>query len=175
MPVAGLEKSPYCRTRLAAELPWVKIYDDMAELPNEAFSGVVALHVFEHITDGELSLTLARLHSSLRPDGRLLCVMPDADGRGRHLKGAGWSGFGDPTHVNLKSALGWRVFFEGSGFQVLRCGTDGLWDFPYRQEWPLWCNYLRFAWGAALQFMSGRLLLPVGAGESVIFLLRRQS
>jgi hypothetical protein len=131
--------------------------------------------VFEHIPDEDLLVTLAKLHSCLRPDGRLLCVMPDPGGRGRQLKGTGWSGFGDPTHVNLKSAQGWQQFFANNGFQVLRCGTDGLWDFPYRPEWPLWCNYLKYAWGTALQFMAGRLLLPAGSGESVIVLLQRPS
>ena len=83
-------------------------------------------------------------------------------------------GFGDPTHVNLKAAQEWRAFFERNGFRVLRCGTDGLWDFPYRPEWPRWANYLRYAGGTALQFAAGRLLLPAGAGESVILLLQRQ-
>lgn len=172
MPVAGFELSGYCRERLIDELPEVPVHASVSALPKSAFSGVVALHVFEHIPDNDLVEILRKLHASLRPDGRLLCVMPDAGGRGMRLKGSGWSGYCDSTHINLKTADEWQEFFSRNGFCVIQSGTDGLWDYPYSNR-GLWLDYLRYAWGTVLQFLLGRLLLPVGSGESVVFLLQR--
>lgn len=172
--VAGLEKSEYCRQQLAAALPGVTIHSEEAKLPRDFFCGVVSLHVFEHIIDSELRTILRQLHASLKTGGRILCVMPDAGGKGVRLKGENWSGYGDPTHVNLKTASDWQEFFSANGFKVLKCGTDGLWDFPYRREGPLWFDYCQHACGTVLQFLFGRLILPLGSGESVILLLQKE-
>ena len=171
--VAGLELSGYCRERLESDLPEVPVYAEVSVLPKDTFSGVVALHVFEHIPDVELTGVLHELHKSLRPEGRMLCVMPDAGGRGMRLKGSNWSGYHDSTHVNLKTAKEWQDFFFLNGFSVMHSGTDGLWDFPYSYRW-VWLDCLRYAWGTVFQFLLGRLLLPVGSGESVVFLLQRE-
>lgn len=173
-PAAGLETSAYCRVNLGQTLPDVPLYDTADKLPNKWFSGVVALHVFEHLADGDLERTLERLSSSLRPGGRVLCAMPDAGGRGHRLKGSSWSGFRDPTHVNLKSSAEWAAFFSQNGWRVVKTGTDGLWDFPYSKERPVWLDQLHRAWGTLFQFLLGRLVLPAGWGESVIFLLQKE-
>ncbi len=175
MTVAGLELSEYCREHLVDVLPGLSVHAEVSTLPKDTFSGIVALHVFEHIADGDLTDVLKMLHESLKSNGRLLCVMPDAGGRGRELKGDDWSAYRDPTHVNLKSASEWQIFFAQRGFQILHTGTDGLWDFPYRRHWPAWTNYLRFAWGTVFQFLLGRLLLPVGSGESVVLLMQKEA
>lgn len=80
----------------------------------------------------------------------------------------------DPTHVNLKSASEWQEFLACNGFRVLRSGTDGLWDFPYHEGRPVWLDRLRHAWGTGVQFLLGRLVLPVGSGESVILLMQKE-
>lgn len=172
--VAGLELSEFCRVRLNIDLPNVTVYEDVSTLPVETFSGIVALHVFEHIPDHDLTEILAKLRLSLKPGGRILCVMPDVAGRGKVLKGENWSAYRDPTHVNLKSYSEWQNFFVLNGFRILRCGTDGLWDFPYKHHWPIWAEYCIYAWGTIFQFLLGRLILPVGSGESVVFLLQSE-
>lgn len=173
MPVAGLETSDWCRNHLGRVLPGVPLYSHVNALPLLHFSGVVALHVFEHITDGDLENVLKRLSESLRPSGRILCVMPDAGGLGYALKGRDWSGFRDPTHINLKSYCEWEAFFVANGWRVIRMGADGLWDFPYTPGWPVRLDQVRRAWGTLFQFLLGRLVLSAGRGESVIFLLEK--
>lgn len=174
MPVSGFENSSYCRLILQKDLPGVPIHQDLQELAADTYQGIVALHVFEHISDSELQTVLKTFRLSLKSSGKILCVMPDSGGRGRCLKGEAWSGFRDPSHINLKTADEWQAFFVGNGFRIVKQGTDGLWDFPYKVQWPRWLNLVRFAWGTVFQFLLGRLLLPAGSGESAIFLLAKK-
>lgn len=174
MQVAGLEVSPWCLNDLARQVPGVPIFNDVRKIPANYFSGVVALHVFEHIDDGELEGVLERLSASLLPSGRILCVMPDVGGRAQKLKGKAWSGFRDQTHINLKSSSEWETFFSHQGWTVDRRGTDGLWDFPYTSGCHMRLDQLRRAWGTLFQFFVGRLILPAGSGESAILLLQKK-
>jgi hypothetical protein len=81
-------------------------------------------------------------------------------------------GFADPTHINLKPHVQWREFLTERGFVVEREGTDGLWDVPYGRL-PKLLDAARHAVPAFAQFLSGRLVLPAGTGESSVFVLRR--
>ena len=81
-------------------------------------------------------------------------------------------GFADPTHINLKPHAQWREFLTGRGFVVEREGTDGLWDVPYSRL-PKLLDAARYAVPSFAQFVSGRLVLRPGTGESSIFVLRR--
>ena len=90
--VADLEQSDYCRSLLSRDLPGAQIFDNLTSLPAGAIAGVMDLYVFEHIPDAALFATLAGLRVCLLPQGRLLCVMTDAAGRGRQLKGERWRG-----------------------------------------------------------------------------------
>jgi hypothetical protein len=127
--------------------------------------------VVEHLTDDDLATTFAAWRRTLRPDGRAVVVTPDLAGRGRALAGPRWVGLADATHVNLKSHAQWRALLAAHGFEVLREGTDGLWNVPYgRRLVP--SDAVRAA-PALAQYLAGRLLLPPGAGESGVLVVRR--
>lgn len=169
--VAGFDLSSHARTTAKNNVPSLTVYDDNIQIPDQSFSGIVSLHVLEHIEESDLNLVLNCWHRVLLPQGRVLCVVPDALGRGRSLAGKNWTGYGDPTHVSLLGHNVWSEHFASSGFSVKQIGTDGLWCLPYREGKSKIQDGLRFSIPTVLQFLSGRLILPAGHGESAIFLL----
>lgn len=152
-------------------MPGITVYAWEDKIPEALFSGIVALHVLEHIDRALLPATLASWRRSLVTRGRVLCVVPDATGRGHCLSGKRWIGFGDPTHVTLTGWREWSDLFISAGFMVHRVGTDGLWNIPYRVGNGKLLDGLKFSIPTVVQFLVGRLILPAGSGESAVFLL----
>jgi len=171
--VAGYDLSPHALGAASTNVPAMTVYTHEDQIPTGFFSGIVSLHVLEHIERSILPSVLAHWHRALLPQGRVLCVVPDADGRGHSLAGKHWTSFGDPTHVTLMGHIEWRDLFVSSGFSVCRIGTDGLWSLPYREGKGKIEDGLRFSIPTLVQFLAGRLLLPAGSGESAIFLLEK--
>jgi hypothetical protein len=120
--------------------------------------------------DSTLHVTLELMKQALVPGGRILCVVPELEGRGHALKNDSWCGFRDPSHINLKTSSLWIKLFREVGFTIVKAGTDGLWDFPYTQSGHL-INLIRYAPATLLQFLLGRLVLPVSSGESLVIIL----
>lgn len=169
--VDGFEVSSHGQRHTQSLLPGTQLYSTLDEPPSDTYVGITALHVLEHISDEELVRVLASWKRVLISKGRILCVVPEVGGRGHQLKGKHWIGYGDSTHINLKQREAWKAFFAEHGFQVIKSGTDGLWDFPYRKDCPRVVDFLLHAPGTLLQFLAGRLLLREGRGESLILLL----
>lgn len=167
-PASGFEVSEYsaCTARGIAE--GCEIYTTLADIPSEHFGGITAVHVLEHLTDDVASEVLTTWQRALRPGARVLVVMPDPSGRARDLAGGRWTGFQDATHINLKPHAEWRAVFQSAGFDVLREGSDGLWNVPYGRL-PKVVDFR--AAPAFAQFVAGRLVLRPGAGESSVFIL----
>jgi SAM-dependent methyltransferase len=171
-PAAGFEISEYSARTARANAPGSVVTTDPAELGDAAFGALTAIHVLEHLDDAVASETLTTWRRVLRPGGHALVVMPDPAGRGRHLAGEAWMGFADPTHINLKPHSAWREFLTAHGFTVEREGSDGLWDVPYSRL-PKLLDAGVHAVPAFVQFLSGRMILQPGSGESSLFVLRR--
>lgn len=171
-PAAGFEISEYSAERARRTAPGCEIHTEVAALPTSSFGALTAIHVLEHLTDEVAAETLGNWWRVLRPGGHALVVMPDPAGRGRRLAGANWMGFADPTHINLKSHAAWRDVLTGHGFVVEREGSDGLWNVPYSRL-PKLLDAGVHAVPAFVQFLSGRMLLRPGSGESSLFVLRR--
>ena len=170
-PAAGFEVSEWSVAAARATAPGVPVYGDAAALPSAAFRSLVAVHVLEHLDDDAVTAALATWRRVLVRGGRALVATPDLAGRGHALAGPRWMGFADPTHVNLKPHARWRELLVANGFEVLREGSDGLWNVPYGAR-PGPRDLVRAAPSLA-QYLAGRLVLAPGAGESALFVVQR--
>jgi SAM-dependent methyltransferase len=170
--VEGFEVSAYGRERAKELVPQSVFYSDLAEIPNNRYEGITALHVLEHLDDATLHETLAVWNRALSTGGRVLCVVPELDGRGHRLKKDAWCGFGDPSHSNLKTREMWLLLFRSMGFTIIATGTDGLWDFPYYRK-NRHMDIILHGAPTLIQFLLGRLVLPVSSGESLVVIMER--
>jgi SAM-dependent methyltransferase len=167
---AGFEISPYSAATARRTAPDCPVYTTMDEIPSGTYQGLTAVHVLEHLDDATAADVLACWRRVLVPGGRALVVMPDPAGRARALAGDGWTGYQDPTHINLKPHAEWREFLVRAGFRVLREGSDGLWNVPYGRL-PKLLDAGVHAIPSFGQFLAGRLFLRPGSGESSVFVL----
>jgi len=170
-PAAGFEISPYSAAASRRTAPGSTIYTATDDIPDASFGALTAVHVLEHLDDDTAAATLACWRRVLVPGGRALVVMPDPAGRARALAGDAWTGYQDPTHINLKPHEQWRRFLVDGGFDVLREGSDGLWNVPYGRL-PTLVEAGRYAVPSLAQFLAGRLFLRPGSGESSVFVLQ---
>ena len=171
--VSGYDLSPHAREAARINFPGLTVYNNQNDIPESYFSGIVSLHVLEHIEKSELVTVLNKWHRALLPGGRVLCVMPDADGRGHSLAASRWTGFGDLGHVTLMGHRSWSELFTANGFIVNKIGTDGLWCLPYREGRSKFCDGIKYSMPTVIQFLFGRLILAAGSGESAVFLLEK--
>ncbi|MGX7681455.1 methyltransferase domain-containing protein [Jatrophihabitans sp. DSM 45814] len=169
---SGFEISQYSAEIARRHAPDSTIYTDVADIPASSIGGVTAVHVLEHLSDDIADQAIETWRRILKPRGRALVVMPDPAGRARRMTQERWNGFSDPTHINLKPHAEWRSFLQSRGMRVLREGSDGMWNVPYRKL-PKLVDAGLHAGPALAQFLSGRLFLREGSGESSIFVLER--
>lgn len=167
---AGFEVSEYSAGLSRRTAPASTVHTTLDDVPSGAFRGLTAIHVLEHVDDATAGEVLDCWRRVLVPGGRALVVMPDPAGRARALAGPGWTGYQDPTHINLKPHADWRRFLTDAGFTVLREGSDGLWNVPYGRLPKLFDAGLH-AVPSLTQFLAGRLFLRPGSGESSVFVL----
>ena len=166
----GLEVSEFSAAEARKNSPRSVVFTDPVRLPTGTYQRFTAIHVVEHLDDATLRSLLTEVRRSAAPGARYLVVTPDADGRAHSLHGSRWNALTDPTHINLKSHDEWRSLFRAEGFTIEREGSDGLWNVPYSSS-PKVVDGIRYAVPMALQFLSGRLFLAPGSGESALFVL----
>lgn len=167
---SGFEISPWSAATARKTAPGCAVYSASDEIPRAAFRGLTAIHVVEHLDDTTGPAVLASWRRVLVPGGRALIVTPDPSGRAHALAGRNWSGFSDPTHINLKPHADWHRLLRESGFTVVREGSDGLWNVPYgRMPRPI--DAAVHALPSLMQFLAGRLFLRPGSGESSVFVV----
>jgi SAM-dependent methyltransferase len=172
-PASGFEISPYSARRAEQTAPGCTVYSELAAIPDSSFGALVAIHVVEHLDEPTLADVLAAWRRVLKPGGRALVVTPDRDGRASTREGATWRAMEDPTHINVKSHAQWQGVLGGAGFTVLREGSDGMWNVPYGRA-PKLVDAAFYAVPSLLQFLSGRLWLAPGTGESALFVIQKQ-
>jgi len=170
----GVEVSAFSAAVARETSPSSRIYADPKELDRNRYSRVTIIHVVEHLDDASLREMLAAVRSSTKADARWLVVTPDLGGAAHALHGERWNAFTDATHINLKTHAEWKAFFEGEGFDVVREASDGLWNNPY-STLPAVVDRARYSLPMAAQFLSGRMFLRPGSGESALFVLRSRS
>ncbi|MGV8864886.1 MAG: class I SAM-dependent methyltransferase [Pseudomonas sp.] len=168
----GVEASDWARHQVATT--GAMVHASSGSIETGSLTGIISVHVVEHIPDDQLREVLSEWRRILQPSGRALVVTPDAGGYAARVKGNRWVALTDPTHINLKTHEQWVSMFEGNGFDVVRAAADGLWDFPYRISGLGKAEVFLLGWPTLAQFILGRLLLKPGTGESSIFLLQRR-
>ncbi|WP_127792918.1 bifunctional 2-polyprenyl-6-hydroxyphenol methylase/3-demethylubiquinol 3-O-methyltransferase UbiG [Agromyces sp. LHK192] len=167
----GIEVSEFAAQTARQTSPASRVYRDAVELERGRYTRITSIHVVEHLPDDVLRRVIAEVRASATPDARWLVVTPDLGGAAHRRHGDAWLAFTDPTHVNLKSHGQWREFFEDEGFDILRESSDGLWNNPY-SSLPGVIDRARFSLPMAAQFLTGRLFLRPGSGESSVFILQ---
>ena len=169
----GLEVSTWAADTARRTAPPCPVFDDPDDLSTDGFAVLTAVHVLEHLDDTAATAAATTWRRVLRPGGRALVVTPDLAGRGVALCGPQWLGYRDPTHINLKPHAQWRAFLVEHGFDVLREGSDGLWNVPYGRL-PRLLDAAVHAGPSLAQFLAGRLFLAPGSGESSVFVVQRR-
>ena len=101
-------------------------------LRSASVDAVVALDVLEHVDDAWAAVEEAS--RVLAPGGFLVISVPNTTGLGARVKrprGQNWFGDRDRTHTSLLDPNEWRAAIANSRLEVLRIGSDFLWDTPY--------------------------------------------
>jgi len=171
-PASGFEISAFSAASARRTAAGCPVHMTLEDIPRAQFRALTAIHVLEHLDDETAAAVLTCWRWVLVPGGRALVVMPDPAGKARALSGEGWTGYQDPTHINLKPHAQWRQFLVDAGFTVLREGSDGLWNVPYGRL-PKLLDAGLHAVPSLAQFLAGRLFLRPGSGESSVFVVER--
>ncbi len=136
------------------------------------FGVVIIKHVVEHLRDPERAI--AELGRVLAPGGILILATPNLDSLLKPLKGDGWIGYQDPTHIALKPPAEWLSLVDRAGMRVRRVFADGFWDVPYVPLVPAILQKLFFGSLGGLQAISGFVFLPMRWGESIMVIAEKQ-
>ncbi|MGH9661243.1 MAG: class I SAM-dependent methyltransferase, partial [Bryobacteraceae bacterium] len=116
----GLDVSP-----AAARVAWARngvpaFCATLTSAPLRAAScaAITLFHVLEHLHDPRACLEAAR--DLLRPDGRLIVQVPNADGWQFLLFGENWNGIDAPRHLVHFRASDLESMLDRAGFEILR-------------------------------------------------------
>jgi 2-polyprenyl-3-methyl-5-hydroxy-6-metoxy-1,4-benzoquinol methylase len=158
--------------RLASGLDTVLVASAV-ELPFEDnfFSVVACLDVVEHLERPEAALR--EFKRVLTPGGALVISTPNPASLGHRIKGSSSFIYRDETHVSVRSVADWRHSLSTAGFDVIRDGTDTLWDTPYlprvpaRVQWPFFIGLAQVMWAM-------RPMYPWRLGENYVCLARER-
>lgn len=151
---------------------------DAQALPyaEKLFHAIIAFDMIEHL--GVPEKFLSEAFRVLRDDGIVILTTPNPDSLGARLKGRKgdsgcvWFGHLDESHINIRRITDWRDSFLSCGFEIVRDGTDFLWDTPYFGTIPALLQRVLFS---GTQWIGTRLVgfLPWHLGENYVAILRR--
>ena len=138
----------------------------------EYFVGIVALHVFEHLTDLQVGETIELFEKMLKTGGQVLISTPALNGFAHKMQGQDWIAFEDKTHINIKNSQEWIELFQAKGFKLNKGFSDGFYDFPYKTAFfgrNLWLLLT-----TALNLLSANPILDINKGENNIFIFEKE-
>lgn len=116
------------RSELSAEIHVANVED--LQLPGESFDLITMSHCLEHTySPGHV---LQQIHGWLKPNGRLLLMVPNYDSLDRRLFGERWLGFEVPRHLYHFDQRSIRRLLEQHGYVVLAIGASAQPDVVIR-------------------------------------------
>jgi SAM-dependent methyltransferase len=157
------------------------------ELPfhDDYFDIITAFDIVEHLENPEVFFREAsRL---LKKDGMLLISTPNPASLGARIKNKTenakdpnlpskpsyvWIGCVDKTHITILTPEEWSGIVRRNGFDIVRQGTDFLWDVPYTKYVPYsiqWLILMGLTW--ILVWLNG--LYPWKFGENYVCVARK--
>jgi SAM-dependent methyltransferase len=136
--VLGLDVSAAAlgSARRVHHLPVVLGRLDAAPLAEGSLDAITMFHVLEHLYDPGAYLDAAR--RLLKPGGRLIVQVPNAESWQFHLFGAAWYGLDAPRHLVTFGAGQLRGLLERRGFAVVRRRDFCLRDNPTSLVSSVW-------------------------------------
>ncbi|MGD0574215.1 MAG: class I SAM-dependent methyltransferase [Anaerolineales bacterium] len=171
----AVDVNPWALGQVRQVAPRTRVNEASAEcLPyrEESFDVVIIKHIVEHLVHPDQAVH--ELGRVLVPGGTLILSTPNLSSLLRPLKGEGWIGFRDPTHISLKPPDEWlELVNRVAGVRVLRVLSDGFWDAPYLPVLPAIVQKIVFGSLGGVQAMSGWIFLPLRWGESMIAIGRK--
>ena len=138
--------------------------------PEDHFDVLVCIDVVEHLTSPEDFLREA--HRVLREHGLLLISTPNPCSFGARRKGSRSFIHRDATHISVHPPEMWRGLIQKTCFQLIRDGTDGLWDPPYFARLPIGLQRAAFL-GSAYCLWAFTWALGWPYGENYLALARK--
>jgi len=156
------------RTVTTATVECADVTQALARRADEAFDGVIAFDVLEHLPEDDIPRVLCDVRRVLRPGGLLFVSVPNTMCWSRRLKQDAWFGLRDATHVSLLAPSRWLELIGGH-LSLVATGGDGLWDVPYLPGLPRRLQTALFGWTQALAAASsGRFPRPVSENLLVV-------
>jgi SAM-dependent methyltransferase len=120
--VVGVEPNP--RAAALARSRGFEVIEDPvehAELPTAHFGTILCSQVLEHVRDP--LAVLERLAPSLRADGAVYVVVPNADSLWRHVFGADWVHWHVPFHLHHFTRASLELLLAQAGLTIRRLDT----------------------------------------------------
>jgi SAM-dependent methyltransferase len=146
--------------------------DDLSAFESNSFSGVVALHLVEHLPNPEH--TIQQVNRILKPGGLWLFATPHPDYSLRRFKDRDNDAIGkDKTHINVHPPEQWRMWCEQNGFKMIKHFGDGLWDIPYLPVLPKVIQFGLFGVPALAQVITRTTWTPLLMGVNQIGIARK--
>jgi SAM-dependent methyltransferase len=109
----------FARTKLGLNVFNLPI-ERLDELPEEKYDLVTMRHVMEHFYDP--GTVLQQLHQRMKPDARIIIVVPDYGSYDRKKYGPAWPAFG-PYHLWYFTRPSLQRLLADSGFDVIHFHT----------------------------------------------------
>ncbi len=125
----GIELSPQMAAKAARRLGRERVFIGRLEdaaLPPASFDLATAISYLEH--DPQPATLLAKLHVLLRPGGALFVKVPNYASLLRRLRGARWSGYRWPEHVQYFTPDTLACLVRAAGFDVCEVRAHPLGD-----------------------------------------------
>jgi SAM-dependent methyltransferase len=135
--VEGTEWSAQSAARVANEAGITIHVGDLLSLnlPEQSFDLITLWHVFEHLRDPHS--TLQAIHRLLKPGGRLIMSMPNAESWQARRFGPHWFHHDPPRHLFAFGVQSLKNLLERDGFEIERISRWSLEQNPYGfvQSW----------------------------------------